>query len=74
MHLHQQNPFKDVYVVVWQIDLDRFEDRPTSVYTLDEWAQIPYYVRKMSRAKCYKTKDRLAAYTQALKEQTNDRA
>lgn len=58
-----------LYVVVWEVDLSKFEDRPATVFTLEEWRAKPESVRRSYRTRTYRAEDPLAAYTEALKEQ-----
>jgi len=62
---------EDLYVVVWNIDLANFIDRPEAVFALDEWRSKPESIRRCYRTVVYRAKDPLDAFTEALKEQTN---
>ncbi len=58
-----------LYVVVWEVDLSKFEDRPATVFTLEEWRTRPRDVRLSYRTRTYRASDPLAAYREALVEQ-----
>lgn len=61
-----------LYVVVWNVDLANFIDRPETVFTLEEWRAKPVSVSRCHRTTVYRASDPLDAYIQALKEQMND--